>query len=84
MCMALVISILKTQCITQRKYNSCFKTISFSRNKYRGRNIYMSTLNVQWRIYHRDWSVLPLSDAERKFPQIYFIRKTDHRIDQRR
>ena len=47
------------------------------------RENYMPTFKVQGQIYHRAGSLLPLSDSDHKFLQIYFMGTTDEQIDQR-
>jgi len=44
---------------------------------------YMPTFKLQWQIYHRVGSLLPLPDADHKFLQVYFMGNTDEQINQR-
>ncbi|GBP56890.1 hypothetical protein EVAR_41639_1 [Eumeta japonica] len=65
-----------------RKYNSCLQMTSFGATNIVREN-YMPTFRVQWQIYHRDGSLLPLPDADHKFLQIYFVVNSDEQIEQR-
>jgi len=47
------------------------------------RENYIPTFKVQGQIYHHTGSLLPLSDADHKFLQIYFMENTDNQIHQR-
>jgi hypothetical protein len=64
-----------------RNYNSCFQMISFGTTNIVRKN-YMPTFRVQGQIYHRAGSLLPLSDADHKFLQIYFMTNSDEQIEQ--
>jgi hypothetical protein len=63
------------------KYNSCFQMTSFGATNVVREN-YMPTFRVQGQIYHRAGSLLPLSDADHKFLQIYFMANSDEQIEQ--
>lgn len=55
-----------------RKYNACFQMTSFGATKIMN-DYYMPTFKIQGQIYHRAGSLLPSSDGEHKFLQIYFM-----------
>ena len=46
-------------------------------------NIIIILLQIQGQIYHRTGSLLPTSDSDHKFLQIYFIGDLEKQVDQR-
>ena len=64
-----------------RKYNSCFQMTSFGASNAVSEPGYMPTFKVQGQVYHRVGSLLPPSDGEHKFLQIYFM--GDERLEAR-
>lgn len=65
-----------------RKYNACFQMTSFGATKII-RDSFMPTFKVQGQIYHRAGSLLPLSNSQHKFLQIYFMGDEIEQINQR-
>lgn len=64
-----------------RKYNSCFQMTSFGGEIVTHQ--FMPTFKVRGQVYHRAGSLLPLSDAQHKFLQLYFIANTKDELDSR-
>jgi hypothetical protein len=56
-----------------RKYNSCFQMTSFGATTEVCEPGFMPTFKVQGQVYHRVGSLLPPSNEEPKFLQIYFM-----------
>jgi hypothetical protein len=56
-----------------RKYNSCFQMTSFGTSKEVVDSGFMPTFRIQGQVYHRVGSLLPPSNEEHKFLQIYFL-----------
>jgi hypothetical protein len=56
-----------------RKYNSCFQMTSFGATKEVCEPGFMPTFKVQGQVYHRVGSLLPSSNEQHKFLQIYFM-----------
>ncbi|XP_071036949.1 uncharacterized protein [Parasteatoda tepidariorum] len=65
-----------------RKYNSCFQMTSFGATNIVSAN-YMPTFKVQGQIYHHAGSLLPLTNADHKYLQIYLMGNTDEQINRR-
>ncbi|XP_058449412.1 uncharacterized protein LOC131429355 [Malaya genurostris] len=63
-------------------YNSCFHMTSFGATHII-RDNFMPTFKVQGQIYHRAGSLLPVSDAEHTFLQIYFMGDSNLEANQR-
>ncbi|XP_018790270.1 PREDICTED: uncharacterized protein LOC108969797 [Bactrocera latifrons] len=55
-----------------QQYNSCFQMTSFGSTNVVREN-FMPTFKVQGQIYHRAGSLLPVSDSNYKYLQIYFM-----------
>ncbi|XP_008482471.2 uncharacterized protein LOC103519163 [Diaphorina citri] len=55
-----------------RKYNGCFQMTSFGAKEVHEGN-FMPTFKVQGQVYHRIGSLLPVSDKDPSFLQIYFV-----------
>jgi hypothetical protein len=67
-----------------RKYNSCFQMTSFGMSQQVDDNKgFMPTFRVQGQVYHRIGSLLPLSNEEPKFLQIYFMGDDSKQVQQR-
>ena len=64
-----------------RKYNSCFQMTSFGASNDVCEPGFMPTFKVQGQVYHRVGSLLPPSDGQHKFLQIYFM--GDERLEAR-
>ena len=64
-----------------RKYNSCFQMTSFGASSEVCEPGFMPTFKVQGQVYHRVGSLLPPSDGQHKFLQIYFM--SDERLEAR-
>ncbi|CAF4665941.1 unnamed protein product, partial [Rotaria sp. Silwood2] len=56
-----------------RKYNSCFQMTSFGATSEVCEPGFMPTFKVQGQVYHRIGSLLPPTNEEPKFLQIYFM-----------
>jgi len=56
-----------------RKYNSCFQMTSFGATSEVCEPGFMPTFKVQGQVYHRVGSLLPPTNEEPKFLQIYFM-----------
>ena len=56
-----------------RRYNSCFQMTSFGTTKEVSETGFMPTFKIQGQVYHRMGSLLPPSNEEHKFLQIYFM-----------
>lgn len=65
-----------------RKYNSAFQMTSFAASKIVNDG-FMPTYKIQGQVYHLIGSLLPFSDNEYKYVQIYFMGDKDKEIDQR-
>ncbi|XP_031333941.1 uncharacterized protein LOC116163953 [Photinus pyralis] len=65
-----------------RKYNSCFQMTSFGADKIITDH-FMPTFKVQGQIYHTVGSLLPISDEQHKFLQIYFLGSSDDEVNTR-
>jgi hypothetical protein len=66
-----------------RKYNSCFQMTSFGMSKEVVDTGFMPTFRVQGQVYHRVGSLLPPSNEEHKFLQIYFMGDDRKQVQQR-
>ncbi|XP_050065048.1 uncharacterized protein LOC126553978 [Aphis gossypii] len=55
-----------------QQYNNCFQMTSFGATNVVREN-FMPTFKIQGQIYHRAGSLLPVSDSDNKFLQIYFM-----------
>ncbi|XP_055312023.1 uncharacterized protein LOC129574268 [Sitodiplosis mosellana] len=68
--------------INVRMYNACFQMTSYGATKIMNDH-YMPTFKIQGQIYHRAGSLLPSSDGEHKFLQIYFMGNEIEQVNQR-
>jgi len=66
-----------------RKYNSCFQMTSFGTSEKVADSGFMPTFRVQGQVYHRVGSLLPPSNEEHKFLQIYFMGDDRKEVQQR-
>ena len=68
-----------------RKYNSCFQMTSFGMKKQEKdkKQGFMPTFGVQGQVYHLIGSLLPPSNEEPKFLQIYFMGDDSKQVQQR-
>ena len=67
-----------------RKYNSCFQMTSFGMSQQVDDNKgFMPTFRVQGQVYHSIGSLLPPSNEEPKFLQIYFMGDDSKQVQQR-
>ncbi|CAF1021035.1 unnamed protein product [Adineta steineri] len=66
-----------------RKYNSCFQMTSFGTSEKVTDTGFMPTFRVQGQVYHRVGSLLPPSNAEPVFLQIYFMGDDTKQVKQR-
>jgi hypothetical protein len=66
-----------------RKYNSCFQMTSFGASEEVFESGFMPTFKVQGQVYHRVGSLLPPSNEEHKFLQIYFMGDERKEVQQR-
>ena len=66
-----------------RKYNSCFQMTSFGATIEVCEPGFMPTFKVQGQVYHRVGSLLPPTNEEPKFLQIYFMRDEQQEATQR-
>jgi PIF1-like helicase/Helitron helicase-like domain at N-terminus len=66
-----------------RKYNSCFQMTSFGTSKEVVDSGFMPTFRVQGQVHHRLGSLLPPSNEEHKFLQIYFMGDDRKEVQQR-
>ncbi|XP_039282934.1 uncharacterized protein LOC120351055 [Nilaparvata lugens] len=64
-----------------RKYNSCFQMTSFGAEIVTAQ--FMPTFKIKGQIYHKAGSLLPFSDSDHKFLQMYFIGDDRHEVDAR-
>ncbi|XP_076272285.1 uncharacterized protein LOC143203858 [Rhynchophorus ferrugineus] len=65
-----------------QQYNNCFQMTSFGATNAVREN-FMPTFKIQGQIYHRAGSLLPVSDSDNKFLQIYFMGNSPQEIDLR-
>ncbi|CAF4946666.1 unnamed protein product [Pieris macdunnoughi] len=65
-----------------QQYNNCFQMTSFGARNVVREN-FMPTFKIQGQIYHRAGSLLPVSDSDNKFLQIYFMGNSPQEIDLR-
>ncbi|XP_050064304.1 uncharacterized protein LOC126555410 [Aphis gossypii] len=65
-----------------QQYNNCFQMTSFGATNVVREN-FMPTFKIQGQIYHRAGSLLPVSDSDNKFLQIYFMGNSPQEIDLR-
>lgn len=65
-----------------RKYNSCFQMTSFGAERIVTDN-FMPTFKVQGQIYHNAGSLLPITDQQYKFLQIYFLGNSEDEVNTR-
>ncbi|XP_044735689.1 uncharacterized protein LOC123297922 [Chrysoperla carnea] len=67
-----------------RSYNSCFQMTSFGATSTNtNRNEFEYVFSIQGQIYHKIGSLLPMSNEDHKFLQVYFIGNEEQEIDQR-
>lgn len=66
-----------------RKYNSCFQMTSFGATNIVQFNNFAPTFKVQGQVYHQIGSLLPVSEENPQFLQIYFIDNVEKEIDRR-
>nr|XP_053619327.1 uncharacterized protein LOC128680307 [Plodia interpunctella] len=66
-----------------RKYNSCFRMTSFGVDREVVMPGFSPTFTIQGQIYHRIGSLLPASNEEHKFLQVYFMGDEDNEADRR-
>jgi len=66
-----------------RKYNSCFKMTSFGVGQEIRESGFMPTSKIQGQVYHRIGALLPRTDEEPKFLQIYFMGDEEKQAKQR-
>ncbi|CAF3254328.1 unnamed protein product [Rotaria sp. Silwood2] len=66
-----------------RKYNSCFQMTSFGVTSEVCEPGFMPTFKIQGQVYHRIGSLLPLTNEEPKFLQIYFMGDEQQQARQR-
>ncbi|CAF1558848.1 unnamed protein product [Rotaria magnacalcarata] len=66
-----------------RQYNSCFQMTSFGASEKVFESGFRPTFKVQGQVYHRVGSLLPSSDEEPKFLQIYFMGDERKQADRR-
>src|ERR1700761_9408383 len=66
-----------------RKYNSCFQMTSFGATNEVCEPGFMPTFKVQGQVYHRVGSLLPATNEEPKFLQIYFMGDERQEANQR-
>ncbi|XP_075210401.1 uncharacterized protein LOC142317738 [Lycorma delicatula] len=64
-----------------RKYNSCFQMTSFGAEIVTTQ--FMPTFKIKGQIYHKAGSLLPFSDSDHKFLQMYFIGDDRDEVDAR-
>jgi hypothetical protein len=66
-----------------RNYNSCFQMTSFGTSQKVDDSGFMPAFRVQGQAYHRVGSLLPPSNEEHKFLQIYFMDDDRKEVQQR-
>ncbi|UJR12978.1 hypothetical protein I4U23_000004 [Adineta vaga] len=66
-----------------RKYNCCFQMTSFGMSGKVSDSDFMPTFRVQGQVYHRVGPLLPLSNREHQFLQIYFMGDDRKEVKQR-
>ncbi|XP_017494866.1 PREDICTED: uncharacterized protein LOC108383003 [Rhagoletis zephyria] len=65
-----------------QQYNNCFQMTSFGATNVVREN-FMPTFKIQGQIYHRAGALLPVSDSNYKFLQIYFMGNSPQEINLR-
>lgn len=66
-----------------RKFNSAFQMTSFGATKVVHDNGFSPTFKIQGQIYHQIGSLLPVTDSDSRFLQIYFMGDREMEINQR-
>ncbi|XP_076299348.1 uncharacterized protein LOC143218189 [Lasioglossum baleicum] len=66
-----------------RKYNSCFQMTSFGATNIVRYSNFMPTFKVQGQVYHQIGSLLPVTDGDPQFLQIYFMDNVEEEVDRR-
>ena len=65
-----------------RKYNSAFQMTSFGAKKEIEEPGFMPTFKIQGQVYHRICSILPMSNSNHQFLQVYFMGEHSKEINQ--
>lgn len=66
-----------------RKFNSCFQMTSFGASQICNKKEYLPTFKIQGQVYHTIGSLLPETNMQSKFLQIYFMGDEVSELNQR-
>ncbi|GFS96752.1 helitron_like_N domain-containing protein [Trichonephila clavipes] len=66
-----------------RKYNTCFQKTSFGADNIVSMQVFCPTFTIQGQIYHTIGSLLPATNIQPKFWQVYFMGDKEAQVNRR-